>query len=124
VSIKPGQAHNTEYVPYSREVYDQGAVFWRQVKPGIFGAKLAPLPETIRSKLQRNTGVLVDIVVIDSPAFRANILQGDVIIRISDKQVETLQQFGSLLPAFIGQKVPFTIIRGSQTLDIEVQLRP
>lgn len=113
---------STEYVPYSREVYDHGAVFWRRMKPGIFGARLAPIPETMRSTLQRNTGVLVDIVQIDTPAFRANILDGDVIIQIADKPVETVQQFIGLLPSYVGQKVSVKVIRGGQTLDIEVHL--
>jgi hypothetical protein len=113
---------STQYVPYSHDLYDQGAVFWRRIKPGILGARLAPIPEAMRSTLQRNTGVLVDIVQLDSPAFRANILDGDVIIQIADKPAETVQQFGDLLPSYVGQKVTLKIIRGSQTLDIDVQL--
>ena len=113
---------STQYVPYSRQVYEQGALFWRRMKPGIFGARLAPIPDAMRSTLQRNTGVLVDIVMLDSPAFRANILEGDVIIQFADKPVETVQQFIDLLPSYVGQKVPVRVIRGSQTLDIDVQL--
>jgi PDZ domain len=113
---------STQYVPYSRQVYDQGAVFWRRVKPGIFGVHLAPIPEVMRSTLQRNTGVLVDIVQLDTPAFRANILDGDVIIQIANKPVETVQQFIDLLPSYVGQEVSVKVIRGGQTLDIEVQL--
>jgi membrane-associated protease RseP (regulator of RpoE activity) len=113
---------STQYVPYSRQVFDQGAVFWRRMKPGILGAAVAPIPEAMRSTLQRNTGVLVNIVVLDSPAFRANILEGDVIIQIANKPVETIQQFSDLLPLYAGQKIPVKVIRGNQTLDIDVQL--
>jgi S1-C subfamily serine protease len=60
--------------------------------------------------------------MLDSPAFRANILEGDVIIQFADKPVETVQQFIDLLPSYVGQKVPVRVIRGSQTLDIDVQL--
>jgi serine protease Do len=112
----------TQYVPYLRQVYDQGAIFWRRMKPGIFGARFAPIPDAMRSTLQRNTGVLVDIVMTDSPAFRANVLEGDVIIQIANKPIETVQQFTDLLPSYVGQKVPIRVIRGSQTLDIDVQL--
>jgi hypothetical protein len=113
---------STQYVPYSRQVYDQGATFWRRMKPGIIGAGFAPIPEAMRSTLQRNTGVLVDFVVLDGPAFRANILDGDVIIQLADKPVETVQQLVDLLPSYVGQNVLVKVVRGSQTLDINVQL--
>jgi len=113
---------STQYVPYSRQIYEQGAIYWRRMKPGVLGVKLAPIPDTMRSTLQRNTGVLIDIVMIDGPAFRANILEGDVIIQFADKPVETVQQFGELLPLYVGQKVSVRVIRGSQTMDIDVQL--
>jgi hypothetical protein len=113
---------STQYVPYSRQVYDQGALFWRRVKPGIFGALLAPIPEAMRSTLQRNTGVFISVVQLDTPAFRANILDGDVVIQIADRPVESVQQFLDLLPSYVGQKVTVKVIRGGQTLDVQVQL--
>jgi hypothetical protein len=113
---------DTEYIPYSRQIYDQGAIFWRHMKQGMFGANLATLPEAVRNTLQRNTGAMVDVVILDGPAFRANILSGDVIIQLADRPVESVKQFISLLPSFAGQKVPIKIIRGGQTLDVDVQL--
>jgi S1-C subfamily serine protease len=76
----------------------------------------------MRTSLQRNTGALVDIVIQDTAAFRANILEGDIVIQIADKPVETVQQLVDLLPSYAGQKVILKVIRGSQTLDVNVQL--
>lgn len=101
----PG-TYSTQYIPYQRQVFDQGAVFWRRIRPGIFGANLAPIPDDLRSKLQRNTGVLVTVVVQGSPAFRANVIRGDVITQIADKPVATVQELIDLLPSYAGQKVP------------------
>jgi len=112
----------TQYVPYSRQVYEQGAIFWRRMKPGILGAGLALIPDAMRSSLQRNTGVLVTVVMIDSPAFRANILEGDVIIQFAGKPTDTVQELIDSLPSYVGQKVSVRVIRGGQNLDIDVQL--
>lgn len=112
---------DTQYVPYQMRVYDYGASL-RRVKPGIFGARVLPIPEAMRSTLQRNTGALVDVVMLDSPAFRANILRGDIIIQIADKPIAMPKDFISALPSYAGQKVTVRVMRGSQTLDIDVQL--
>jgi len=113
---------DTQYVPYQRAIYDYAAAFWRHAKPGILGARLLPIPETMRSTLQRNTGVLVDVVILNSPAFRANIFPGDVIIQIADKPVETVPELMDLLPTYAGKTVLFKILRDSQTRDIDVRL--
>jgi S1-C subfamily serine protease len=61
-------------------------------------------------------------VIQDSPAFKANILEGDIIIQIADKPVTTAQDFVADLSAYAGQKVPIKLIRNGQTIDIDVQL--
>jgi hypothetical protein len=112
----------TNYVPYERRINEYGASFWRHTKPAIFGATLAPIPEEMRSVLQRNTGVIVRAVGPDGPAFRANILRGDVIIQVADKSVATVQDFNDIMLAYVGQTFPVKVIRGDKTLDVDVSL--
>ena len=81
-----------------------------------------PLPDELRTTLQRNSGAHVVLVVMDSPAFKANILKGDVIVQFADKVVGSFQEILDLLPSHAGQKVKVLAIRGAQTLDIDVQL--
>ena len=113
---------DTHYVPYERRIYNHGASFWRRIKPGIFGANFVPIPDDLRTKLQRNTGVFVAVVVQGGAAFKANIMRGDVIVQMADKPVATVQELRDLLPSYAGQKVPFKVIRDAQTLEIQVQL--
>lgn len=115
---------DTQYVPYQNRVYNYGATFWRRMKPGIFGAKFGLIPDSLRATLQRNTGAHLENVILDSPAFKANILRGDVVIQIADKPVTTPAEFLSLIPAYAGQKVTVRVIRGTRTIDVEVQLNP
>lgn len=111
-----------DYVPYQQPVYQFGASFWRRVKPGIFGAHFSVIPEELRITLQRNIGVYIEKVMINSPAFRANLMKGDVIIQFADKPIATLQELTDLLPSYAGQKVVLKIIRATQTIDIEIRL--
>ncbi len=117
----PGTYH-TDYIPYQRQHYDYLASFWRRTRPPIFGVTLNPLPDELRTTLQRNSGAHVVLVVMDSPAFKANILKGDVIVQFADKVVGSFQEILDLLPSHAGQKVKVLAIRGAQTLDIDVQL--
>ena len=118
----PGTSH-TDYVPYQNRVYEHGVTFWRRIKPGLFGVRPGPIPEPMRSTLQRNTGAFVESVVQDSPAFKANIMRGDVIIQLADKPIATAQELVDLLPSYAGQKVSVRLLRDARTLDAEVQLR-
>ena len=117
----PGTSH-TDYVPYQQRIYEHGATFWRRIKPGLFGVQPALIPDPMRITLQRNTGVFVKSVMQDSPAFKANIMRGDVIIQIADKSIMSPQDFIDLLPTYAGQKISVRVIRDTRTLDIEVQL--
>ena len=116
----PGTVVQSGYMPYQRQVFEHGASFWCASKPGIFGARIIPIPEVVRSTLQRNTGVLVDYVVNNGPAFRANIMGGDVIIQIAEKPIATVEEFMELLPTYSGQNVSVQLIRGTEKRAIEV----
>ena len=114
--------YNTQYVPYQYNTYRTVASFWRQLKPAIFGVRCGPVPEDLRISLQRNTGAYVSAVIQDSPAFKANILTGDIIIQIADTPVSSMQETSEPIRAHAGQKIPFKVIRNGQILDIDVQL--
>jgi hypothetical protein len=119
----PG-SFQTQYTPYQIPIYSQGALFWRKLKTGVFGAYVAPIPDDLRTQLQRNTGALITTVVDDGPAFKANLLRGDVIIQLADKPVATPNELLDQLLANAGQTVPITLIRGAETKVFDVHLNP
>lgn len=121
MTTAPGAFH-ADYVPYQQRIYQHSAAFLRRGKPLRFGAQYTVIPDDLRRSLQRNTGVCVTLVTLDSPAFRANILVGDVIIQLADKPVATPKEFTDIIQSHAGQKVPVRVIRGAQTIDIDVQL--
>jgi S1-C subfamily serine protease len=64
----------------------------------------------------------VSAVIQGSPAFKANILDGDIIIQIADQPVSDHQELSDYYVAHAGQKVTMKLIRNGQTLDVDVQL--
>ncbi len=66
-------------------------------------------------------GVKVASLVADSPAARAGILAGDVLVELDGQKVSNLQQFSALLKALApGQKVAVTVLRDAARLSFEV----
>lgn len=121
VTTTPG-ATETHYVPYERRVDSHIASFWRRVKPNPMGAVFRALPDDVRRKLQRNTGICVLAVVQDGPAFRANVLRDDVLIQVADKEITTISEALSTLRAYSGQQVRMKFLRENRVVEIDVRL--
>jgi hypothetical protein len=85
---------------------------------------LRPLPDDISGRLQRNTGVSVIVVVRSTPAFRANVLEGDVLLKINGEDIIGVREFEEQGSRFAGQTVDLNIIRGSDPLTIHLTLNP
>lgn len=68
-------------------------------------------------------GVLVNRVIADSPAERAGILKGDILVRLNSRQVDTPDELASLVQAFkIGDKVSIQVVRDGEKLTLPVTL--
>ncbi|MDO5772810.1 MAG: PDZ domain-containing protein [Spirochaetales bacterium] len=65
------------FVPYSQSY----------IKAPKIGIEFRNLDSADRIKLQRNTGICIDIVYENSPAFFANLSRGDVIIEINGTNI-------------------------------------
>ena len=80
------------------------------------------LNQDLRATLQRNSGVLVGVVINDSPAFRANILEGDIIIKFAGEDVSSPQEYHDKMIGLAGQRVDVEIWRNGETKIIPIQL--
>jgi hypothetical protein len=68
-------------------------------------------------------GVRADAVVDGSPAAKAGLAAGDVIVRINDQPIANLQEYSNLLRALTpGQTVSVVLRRGEQELTVSVTL--
>jgi len=121
----PG-GYSTYSIPYNVSRNDFFASYWiRQDAEKLrLGIRYLPLPDDVRNRLQRNTGVIAPIVVRGTPAFRANILEGDVILKVDGQDVIDPPGFEKQLTALAGKTVEFSIIRGTEPVEIKVTLNP
>jgi S1-C subfamily serine protease len=78
----------------------------------------------LSKKFERNTGVIAQIVMRGTPAFRANILEGDVLLKIGGEDIVDTQGFATQLTRFAGQPVKIDLMRGDQPRSITVTLNP
>ncbi len=106
--------------------YDQEAVFFvRTTKRQKFGVGVDPLTPELRQKYERNTGALVTVVFEDSPAFRANLLPGDVITEIGGKAIETPREVISFIASQPANgSFAMKILRNGGEKTLNVQLAP
>lgn len=87
------------------------------------GFEIKPLDISSRKQLQRNTGVVVDIVYSESNAFYANIIKDDVIIKINGTDIIDKNDYMSVYENMQkGQVVNLTIVRNGMERAITYKL--
>lgn len=84
-------------IPYSVKQYVQLATFWARAKPARVGIYYRSPSEQERGESQRPAGVVVIAVVDDSPADKADVHRGDIILRANGSDVQTPEALKSLL---------------------------
>jgi len=96
-----------------------------EIERGFLGVGLQPMDDDLADSLgiQRNRGELVQNVQDDSAAARAGLRPGDIIVEINDREVTSDRTVsiivGNLDP---GTRVPITILRDGQELDLVATL--
>ena len=119
----PG-TYSTTMVPVTLQRNSHDALFWRKGKPSVLGVRWTNLTEEMRLQLKRNTGVVVQGVIDDSPAFRANILPGDIIIGIDDVSADSVTDVVPKITARAGKECKLTLLRGGAEVVVTVKLNP
>lgn len=102
--------NRTTYLPYSIERFDFGAVFFVRVTPR-FGIFPEALDNDTRIRLGTNAGVRVLAIVDGSPAYRSDILPGDIILAINGDRVESVDWLLAALDRYEGQEIVCDIDR-------------
>jgi hypothetical protein len=89
----------------------------------IIGLWLTDLDNEDRQKFQRNTGAIVYVVYKTSPAFYANILKNDIIIRINEDVINDRRDY-NYASMFLdsGDEVEIEFIRNSRNQIVKFKL--
>jgi len=112
----------TTYVEQNMDYYDYAATFWAKAKPSLFGVLVKELDDKTKAMIGSNKGVLVRVVVKDSPAFMADVLRDDVILSLGADMVINPDQFFDLIKNHQGQEVPVGIYRAGNNMTVNVTI--
>jgi len=122
-TTSPG-TYSTTIVPITLHRYAHSALYWRRSKPPVLGIQADNLTDEIRMVLKRNTGAVVKLVMYDTPAFRANMFPGDVIIAVDQTPIDSAQDFHAKVGDFAGKECKITILREGKETELTVKLNP
>lgn len=119
--------YGTTVVPITthQQRYDQTAVYFvkstRKLKFGLYPVDLTP---ELRSKYERNTGAVIDIVAEESPAFAANVLPGDILIELNGTPIINAKHALEIMQSTSPKdgKCILKVIRNGTERSIELQL--
>jgi len=121
----PG-GYSTYAIPYSVDRNNFYASYWAKRDPNKIhlGMFYRPLDDATRHRLETKIGLQVAIVIRGTPAFNANFLEGDILLKISGRDITDAQSLNAELTQLAGQRVTFDLLRGDQARTIAVTLNP
>ncbi len=111
VSSYRGTATTTTYgtqttmIPYSASRYEYLATYWAKIKVIFFGVHVRDMNAELRQKNRTNKGVYVYAVIKGSPAFNADIVNGDVLLKIGDIDLNSSQSYSDAIDKYKGHDV-------------------
>lgn len=111
---------NTTYVPITVNRSDYGAIYFVKGRFRI-GAFVRNLNDLERQLLQTNQGVVVMTIVNDSPAYKADILPGDMIIAMDGERVTNQEGFTRMAAERKGRMINFSLVRQGHVIEKNVQ---
>lgn len=111
----------TNYIPMTTNRYNYGAVYFVK-RSYALGVNLRDLTNEERATLQSNSGVYVTAVVNDTPAFRGDILAGDIIVKIDGQVVYGQKAVSDALAHKRGQNLTLTIFRNGRFIEKTISL--
>jgi tetratricopeptide (TPR) repeat protein len=112
----------TTMIPYSIQRSDFSAVFFAKFNIRV-GIVAEPLDESSRRRLQSNNAIKVMTVVEGSPAYKADVIDGDLVLSIEGDSVTSLANYFELLNKHQGRTAKFVFERDGKTIEKQIDIR-
>lgn len=112
---------NTEYIPVTTHRSDYGAAFFVKLRSAL-GVQVRDLSDSERQEMQTNKGVVVKLLIDESPAYNSDILVGDIITALDGTPVINASTFTKQLLERKGRITVISLIRQGKPLEKSVQL--
>ena len=109
---------------YSVRRYDYIVYYFVPINTKFqFGVQWNDLNNELRLLVQRNTGVFINVVYKNTPAFYANILRGDVIVRVNENNINNVLDMTNIMNQYnSGDTIEIELIRNKQNIIVKVTL--
>lgn len=111
----------TVMMPYSVGRANYGAVFMAKVK-SLLGIFVIPLDTETHRKRGSNLGIRANVVIEGSPAYLADVFPGDILLKLGDDDIQSPEQYPSLLEKYAGKTVKLKLERDDKKIEKEVTL--
>jgi len=93
-----------------------------RVSRPFLGVSMQELDKDLQKLFRVSKGVLISQVTLNSPAFQAGIKEGDVIVKIADKEIRTVHDLRFAVLAFKPDDyISVTVSRNGKNLDYKVK---
>jgi PDZ domain len=120
----PGQT-DVNWVPEDVDYYNYNATFWARTAPTPLGLLVrGPRANAAKPVTLSPNGLLVQVVVMKSPADLANVQEGDYLKSINGENLLSVDQYYDAIDRAAGQQAVLGLVRGGQPLSITVTLNP
>jgi hypothetical protein len=106
--------------------YDYMVTFWKRadVDKVVLGTLTEPVRRDMWASLGTRHAREVSAVIGGSPAFMADIWEGDILLAIDGERIAGEQGFNRLLDAHAGREVTVTVWRDGEIYDVPIPLTP
>lgn len=98
------------------------AFMWKLKRPSVFGTIIRDLTPEERRIYGSNKGVKVSVVLKGSPAYKADFLKDDILLKIAEKSIDSRGEFNSVTNEYAGQEVAFVVDRSGKIINGKVLL--
>jgi len=115
------QGSTTTYVPRTTNRYEYGAIYFVKGKFN-FGAYTRPLNDSERRRLETYSGLVILLVVDDTPAFKSDILPGDILLTGNGIPISNEDVFSQIKASSAGKTLDLLIDRDGRKISKSVPL--
>ena len=112
-------------VPIQEEIlrFEQSASYFRKVPfSGKLGIRTSNLNINQKKELETNTGVFIKVVILDTPADKAGLIPGDVILKINNQRVNNNDSLDDILASLNSSSLDLEIIRKNKIRVLKINL--
>ena len=113
----------TNYIPVTIHRANYGAGYFIKQK-FIIGAQFRDLNDKERKELQTNKGAAIHLVVDESPAFKADLLPGDIATSLDGIPILNTSQLSKLISERRGNRIMLGFLRDGRSMNLPIQLNP